>query len=410
MPPAYSFLLGIVTLTLVTGCGSSSAPGAPDAGTVSRDAGPVQPLPDATASEAAAAADAYVITGPGPFGLERRPDGQTCKPPAREDQPAATLRSTGCVDPADPRRPAASLIPYDVLSPLWSDGADKQRFMALPDGALIHVKDCTREPATCKPKEEGGTTEDEGHWVLPVGTVLMKSFLFGGKLLETRLFVRMSADQWVGYSYRWNAEQTDATLVAATGLNDTIAGADGKMQSWYFPSRRDCFECHNKTVGSSLGLETRQLDRPLTYPSGTTANQLATLEHIGVLDAPVARQPPLADYRTQDAESTPERRARSYLHSNCGICHRPYGTYSDIDLRVGTPLAMMNVCDIDQNKGNVGVVGARRLIPGAPDRSVIVLRMKALDDSRMPQLATSVLDPIGIPVVSDWIKSLAGCP
>jgi hypothetical protein len=372
---------------------------APDAGVPVPDAGP----------------DAYVKSGPGPFGLEARPSGQTCKPPAQSNRPAERLSATGCVDPADPKKPAATLIPYDVLAPLWSDGADKQRFLALPDGQLIHVKDCMREPERCKPKREGGTTDDDGHWQLPVGTVLVKTFSFGGKPLETRLFVRLAqpGDRWVGYSYQWDEAATDATIVPEIGAVRPIVGAAGKMQTWSFPGRNDCLECHNKVVGFSLGLETRQLDRPLAYPSGVTASQLDTLEHIGVLDGPVRRLPPLSDFRPGAAPAASlDERARSYLHANCGICHRPEGNYADIDLRYGVPLGELNICNVDPNKGNVGVVGSKRLVPGAPERSVTLLRMQAPDQEsgRMPELATSVLDPVGIPLVSDWIKSITACP
>ena len=58
---------------------------------------------------------------------------QTCLPPAAIDQPAAKLSQTGCMDPTDTKKMAASVIPYEVNSPLWSDGADKQRGMALPN-------------------------------------------------------------------------------------------------------------------------------------------------------------------------------------------------------------------------------------------------------------------------------------
>src|SRR3954468_22929791 len=67
---------------------------------------------------------------------------QTCVPPAAIDQPAAKLSQTGCMDPTDTKKMAASVIPYDVNSPLWSDGADKQRGMAMPNLAQIHVKNC----------------------------------------------------------------------------------------------------------------------------------------------------------------------------------------------------------------------------------------------------------------------------
>ena len=94
--------------------------------------------PDGTSVDAGP--QPYVKTEGGPFGIAARPSKQTCIAPAKYDQPTALLSATGCFDPKDPKKPAPGLIPYDVNSPLWSDGADKQRFMALPDGALIHVK------------------------------------------------------------------------------------------------------------------------------------------------------------------------------------------------------------------------------------------------------------------------------
>src|SRR3982751_23471 len=74
---------------------------------------------------------------------------QTCVPPAELNQPAAKLSQTGCMDPADPKKMAASVVAYEVNSPLWSDGADKQRGMALPTGGKIHVKSCASAPAEC---------------------------------------------------------------------------------------------------------------------------------------------------------------------------------------------------------------------------------------------------------------------
>jgi uncharacterized repeat protein (TIGR03806 family) len=378
------------------------------------DLRPAEPDTGALGPDGGAPGDAahpYVRTDGGPFGLAARPGMQTCKPPADPDKPAPLLSATGCVDPADPTRPAASLIPYDVNSPLWSDGADKLRFMAIPDGALIHVKDCQREPASCKTVDQGGTTDDEGHFQFPLGTVLVKSFLFNKKLLETRLLVSMS-DAWHGYSYQWNDAQTEATLVEQYGVHKTITNA-GKPQDWYFPSRTDCFECHNETVGNTLGPETIQLDRLFKYPSGTTANQLDTLEHIGVLDAPITRLPPLVDPRVADPTGKDlVPRVRSYLHANCAICHRPEGMYSSIDLRASVSFAAMNLCNVDPNKGDLGVMGSKRIAPNDPARSVVLLRMQAPDKvrGRMPQLASSVLDPTGTGLVTSWIKSLTTCP
>jgi hypothetical protein len=359
-----------------------------------------------------AAGDAYVRADGGPFGLAARPPNQTCKPPPAVDKPIEKLSATGCVDPADPKKPAASLIPYDVISPLWSDGAAKQRFMAIPDGALIHVKDCTRTPNECKPLEEGGTAPDDGHWELPVGSVLVKSFLFQNKFVETRLFVRF-ATEWAGYSYQWNAAQTEATLVGEFGDNQPIVNNTGAMQNWYFPARADCMTCHHEAFGFSLGTETIQMNKTFAYPGGTTANQIATLEHIGMFDAPVRPLPSLVNPTANNQAQTLEARARSYLHANCAICHRPGGEYQAIDMRFTTALKDMSICNVMPDKGELGVVGAMRLFPASPAKSVMTLRMLAKDKNagRMPQIATSVIDTAGEKVVADWITQVVKtCP
>jgi hypothetical protein len=356
--------------------------------------------------------DANGDTTDGPFGLTGRAAKQTCIAPANYRQPAAKLSATGCVDVDDPKKPAASLIPYDVNSPLWSDGADKQRFLALPDGATIHVKDCQREPSTCASKEDGGMPDDDGHWELPVGTVLMKSFLFGGRFVETRLFVRF-VDRWAGYSYRWDDSQTDAAVVSTDGDMTTIQNASGQSQSWSFPSRGGCLECHSDAAGGSLGLETTQLDRTLRYPSGIESNQVATLEHIGAFDAPVRRSTPLVDPRLLDpSRQILDARARSYLHANCSMCHRPDGPFNGLDLRVNVPLAEMRLCNVEPQKGDQGVPGAKLLVPQMPNESIVYLRMKAADKAagRMPTLASSVLDNEGLALISDWINATTTCP
>jgi uncharacterized repeat protein (TIGR03806 family) len=342
------------------------------------------------------------------FGLSTRPSNRTCKPPARYTDPAPTLSATGCVDSKDPTRPAAGLIPYLVASPLWSDGASKQRFLALPDGQKIHVKDCSAEPTRCQPASAGGSTDDEGHFELPVGTVLMKNFLFGGKIFETRLFVRFSETRWVGYSYAWNADHSDATVVGIDGAHADVTNDQGARQGWAFPSRSDCSLCHNDVVGSSLGLETRQLNIDYRYPSGVTSNQLATLDHIGLFDAAVKPLPPYPD---PAGGGSLDQRARSYLHANCAICHRPEGKFPGIDLRWTVALASMGVCNQDSTKGTAGATPpAQRLVPGHPEQSTVYTRMATLEgDTRMPQVATAVVDPVGTPLVAEWIKALTAC-
>jgi uncharacterized repeat protein (TIGR03806 family) len=289
------------------------------------------------------------------------------------------LSQTGCVDPANPAEPSAGLIPYDVNVQLWSDGAAKRRWLALPDG-------------------EGITINSDGDFEFPVGSVLMKEFSRNGKRLETRLFMRHPDGDWAGYVYEWNAQQSDATLLPA-GKTATIDG-----QSWQFPSRDQCLECHTDAAARVLGPELAQLNKDFEYPGKKIANQLATWDHIALFDSPLPSPAPTL------AGSTVEARARGYLHANCSGCHRPNSTgRGPADFRYATALADMGVCNADPSQGNLGVTDAKLLTPGQPAKSIMSLRMHATDVNRMPPLATQVVDGDGVKAVDDWIASLAGC-
>jgi mono/diheme cytochrome c family protein len=214
----------------------------------------------------------------------------------------------------------------------------------------------------------------------------------------------------VGYSYQWDDAQTDATIVTEYGMHKTIMNGT-KSQDWFFPGRIDCLTCHNKQVGWSLGPETIQMNKAIAYPGGTTANQVLTLEHIGLFDAPVRTMPALLNPESANTPATLEARARSYMHANCAICHRPRGDYADIDMRFDVKLADTGLCDAP-NKGDFGILDSKRITPGNPMKSVVYLRMEALTQmmGRMPQLATSVVDTAGAGVINSWIKSLTTCP
>jgi hypothetical protein len=344
-----------------------------------------------------------------------RPANPTCKPPMRANAPAMLLSQTGCFDAADPKKPLPALIPFDVASPLWSDGSAKERFFALPDGKQIHVKNCKTDTAACRPVAMGGTPDDDGHFDFPDGSVLVKSFSLFGQRVETRLLVRFNRDTWVGYSYEWNEQQTDATVLpdSIVGVPRTIkdpANAQ-RTQEWYYPSRAECLRCHVDAAGYSLGPELLQLNTDFVYPSGVRANQLATLEAIGVFDAPLPRPLPTAMPLPTGTKGTIEQRARAYLHANCAICHRPESNFPGFDLRYTTALKDTRICNRTPEKGDLGVAGALILVPRMPGKSLLSLRMHTLGQGRMPQLATSVVDTAGVKAVDDWIAALpAACP
>jgi uncharacterized repeat protein (TIGR03806 family) len=353
-------------------------------------------------------------TRPAPrFGIESLPATQTCTIPAALDQLPEKLSLTGCFESADPRKPLDSLIPYSVSSPLWSDHADKERFLALPVGAKIRVKDCRMASDWCGPPTAGATTWDDGKLDVPPGSVLIKSFKLGGKFIETRFLVRFDEDNWLGYTYEWREDQSDADL-----LPDEIGGKlkpvtnAGQNQIWHFPDHAQCLRCHTEAAGRSLGPELRQMNSTFRYPSGIASNQIETLEHLGVFEKPIARPlpPPYPDPLADSAGATVAARARAYLHANCAICHRPKGNFEAMDMRFETALADMKICNADPEKGELGITGAKLLVPGRPGKSLVTLRMHALDQARMPEIGSRVVDEDGVAVIEQWIGTLAACP
>jgi len=295
---------------------------------------------------------------------------------------ASLLSKTGCVDPTDAKKPAAGLVPYRVNTELWSDGADKERFVAIPDGTTIKV-------------------EEDGDLTLPEGSVVVKSFAVAGKLVETRLLLRHPGGEWSGASYEWNDAQTDAVLLE-TGKEKPLPNG----QVWSFPSPAQCFVCHTQGAGITLGLEAMQLNGELRYTTGTTANQLVKLSQIGYLDRPL--DPATTKRMPELTSSAPiEDRARAYLHANCSMCHRQdTGTGARLDFRYGLPRKALEGCS---PSAFPGLSGTTVISPGKPELSALYLRLTTRDGYQMPPLGTRVVDKSGSGVVADWIRSLDTC-
>lgn len=313
------------------------------------------------------------------------------QPPGGGGTAPTALSATGCASTADAKQPSSGMIPYGINAPFWSDGAVKDRWMGLPDGQNI-------------------TVQTGGDWDFPPGTVLRKDFRVGARLVETRLFMRHpDTTNWGGFSYEWNAQQTDATLVRGGALRDI-----GNGQQWIFPSEAQCIQCHTTAAGGSLGLETAQLNRDFAYPqTGRTANELFTLNHIATLSPPIpdpAVQPRMPD--PVDSTASLNDRARAYLHTNCSQCHRPGGpTPSSMDLRYTTALAQTAACGALPQSGDLGLGGSARLIvPGNAALSIVVNRIgRPRDANSMPPVGSNQVDATGVALLTQWINGLTGC-
>ena len=299
------------------------------------------------------------------------------------------LSETGCISSENPREPATGLIPYSINHASWADGATQTRWMALPNDAQLRIR-------------------PDGDIEFPIGTVLLQTFEVDAIPVETRLSVRHQDGKWGGYSYQWLDDQSDAVLLPATAAKRLPNG-----QTWTYPSRAQCQQCHTEAADSVLGIELSQLNRDYLYPStGRQANQLDTFEHIGLFenDLPVApaAQPALAmiDDQTQPLS----HRVRSYLHTNCAGCHRPEGpTESTMDLRFATAIEEMGICDSPPIYGDHGIENPALIRPGSPETSAVLQRLSFHDAYRMPPVGTRLIDTNAVDAITAWILSEGVC-
>lgn len=298
------------------------------------------------------------------------------------------LSASGCVDPNNVTQAYEGLLPYDLNAPFWSDGADKDRYIGLPNGTTIDV-------------------DAQGDFEFPNGTVLVKNFRLGGSLVETRHLMRHPDGVWAGYTYEWNTAQTEATRVRG-GKTVDINGQD-----WIYPSEGQCMQCHTGVAGFALGPEIAQINKEFTYAlTGRTANQLETIEQVMMFSAPLPGAASTLDSLTDPADTSAALapRTRAYLHTNCAQCHRPNGpTPSTMDLRYSTALVDTNACDAVPLEGDLGIADARLINVGNSASSLLVERMQRRDSYGMPPVGSSVIDTANIVRIRGWIDSLGSC-
>jgi uncharacterized repeat protein (TIGR03806 family) len=332
------------------------------------------------------------------------------------------LSETGLFASTKDHTPAPGLIPYSVNAQLWSDGAIKERFLAIPgDGKIQYDANEYPQPALGAPRG----------WKFPDGTVVVKTFALeldkgnprSRRRLETRIlhFQQLGGSEevgdqyWRGYTYVWNDEQTDATLLDAAGLDrvytikDKDAPGGERKQTWHFPSRAECTLCHTMPAKYVLGVNTLQLNKDHDYGDGRVANQLRTFEHLGLfekpLPAPPEKLPRLFDY--DDPKVDVQRRARSYLHANCAHCHMKWGGgNADFQLLATLDLKDTGTLGTRPAHGDFELKDPRVIAPGEPERSMVLHRMKRLGLGRMPHIASSVVDDKAVRLIDDWIGQL----
>jgi uncharacterized repeat protein (TIGR03806 family) len=303
-----------------------------------------------------------------------------------------TLSATGLFRDVAALAPAAGVIEYDVNAPLWSDGARKRRWLALP-----------------------GTTRMAFHateaFDFPVGAVLVKHFELDvapgvTRRLETRVLLKHDTG-WQGYTYRWNAQGTDADLLDAAGLDEVLA-VHGQPQIWRHPGRSECLQCHTPAAGFVLGVRARQLNRAFAYPA-LTDNQLRAWNHVGLFTTDVGAPDAYGALPDPAGGAAVAARARAYLDANCAQCHRAGGpTPVNLDLRWGLDAAQLNAVGVPASAPVGGDPTRLRIAAGNKERSDVWERLRRRDAFAMPPLASHVVDQAMVDLIGAWIDAGAG--
>lgn len=274
---------------------------------------------------------------------------------------------------------APGLFAFEPAWQLWSDGAEKARWLSLPPGGKID-------------------TSDLGRWRFPVGTRLWKEFRKGELRLETRYLEKRAEGDggWFQMAYVWTDDGSDA--IAAPGGRRDVRGTGHDV-----PSTEDCVLCHDMVLTPVLGVDAIQLARG---PDGP----LQRLAAADLLGPPPAAEPVVpGDGAVRDA--------LGYLHGNCGFCHN-----DDSAFRAGTRRMLLRLrptdarpedtdaylTTIDVEMQHVMPVGIHLgVVPGDPEASQLYARMKTRERWwQMPPLATEVPDEAALRTIAEWIRGL----
>lgn len=290
-----------------------------------------------------------------------------------------TLGRTGLFSSTEAQSPAPGVVPYGIRAPAWTDGAVAERWMAIPNRETIQFIDKNSD----WPKES----------VWPKDAVLAKTLTLDRRKLETQI-LHYDGQAWNGYTYVWNAAQTDATLAPAEGTEIDLGGG----RKWKALARATCLTCHNPWPGYSLTINGAQLE-----PA-----RLKGFQDWKIIPAKVAMPKPLVN--PYDEKEPLDERARSYLAVNCAHCHRfGGGGAAKIVLLNDLPLGETKL-DERPSLGAFDLTDPYLVCGGDPSRSALIFRVSKLGQGRMPHVGSEEVDEAGVRLLRRWIASLKAGP
>ena len=300
------------------------------------------------------------------------------------------LSKTGLFTDTPKLRPAAGVTPYQVNVPHWNDGASAHHWAAVPKGESIQF------------------TGNRG-WAAPNGTVLVQTLTRQGQRLETRLLTRQEGE-WAGYSYLWDSDQKDATLVEAEGRQLKLPND----RMWNIPSRAECMMCHSRAAKYTLGLTELQLNRTIQIDN-QPVNQIAHWLKQELLTGAKAEDYEAGGKRSQQALPNPyddslelESRVRSYWQANCAHCHvEAGGGNAQMELEWRRTLADTRTVNAEPVHSRFGLGPKARIVsPGDLGHTIMMQRISGTGRGRMPPVGGVLPDPQWIALFTRWVSGL----
>lgn len=318
--------------------------------------------------------------------------------------PARMISAYNLFKDASRQIPNDGVVPYDLNTPLYSDYAAKHRFVWMPQGTTA-------------------TYNAEGVFDFPVGSVLVKTFGFlhdirdpakGERIIETRLLIH-KPEGWVGFSYIWNEDMTDARLAVAGGRADVswthYDGETRRIERYIIPNMNECKQCHE--IGGKLqpiGPKARNINKEYAYDDGAM-NQLRKWRIAGLLTGtPAPEEAPRVPNAEDPATGGLDERARAYLDINCAHCHNPEGP------------AHMSGLDLSWSQTDPGKFGVFKppiaagrgsggykfgIDPGRPEVSILMHRVESTEPGvMMPPLPKRMVHDEGNALMREWILSM----
>ena len=299
--------------------------------------------------------------------------------------------------------PNDRVIPYDLNSPLFSDYAQKARFVWMPEGTSAQYK-------------------REGVLDFPENTVLIKNFYYeiderdvskGKNIIETRLLIHRGAE-WEAVGYIWNSDQSEAYLEIIGDIQE-ISWVDksGSRQNinYIIPNKNQCKSCHLKGKQQiPIGPKVQNLNRTFVYAEGEM-HQLAKWASVGYLTGfdPAIKHSKVATWN-DEMTGTLHDRAMAYLDINCGHCHNKEGSANTSGLHLLSDAKLDMALGIYKATVSAGAgTGGNTysIVPGNPEESIMVYRMKSTNPgAMMPELGRTVVHHEGVGLISDWIVEM----